>query len=371
MPVTDDPASNSTITIIIILAVIVGLLIVIIITGILIVVCWRIRKTKTFTPTEHEYSSVYATIDEMQEVLTQSNEAYSAALLARPRKSSDSVGYEVIDGEEDTYNIANSGESRGGRRTVRKESSSGHGVYEVIDEADITAGDRDIQTANQESSDHNSYEDMNKVASEDVDGESSDARTKDQVEQDPTQNEDYVSMKDEETTTENKLMIVKNENCASTSAKVGDELVINETEDYGKLAEMNLSTEIMFNEERAIETVQNEAYASNLAEVNLNVEMIDKELAIETVQNEAYASTLTTAKMAEASCEEIECMKSTKEVTYIYENVVVKPEDEVTSAKELPPYENVYKMTETAAHTGTSDTTQTMKSTGEKGSASS
>ncbi len=150
MPVTNDPASNSTITIIIIiLAVIVGLLIVIIITVILIVVCWRIRKTKTFTPTEHEYSSAYDTIDGMQEVSTKSNQAYSAARLARPRESSDSVGYELTDRKEHSH-ISNVGQ-----RTVRMESSC-DGVCEVMEDNPAS----DPQTAIPESSGHCMYENM-------------------------------------------------------------------------------------------------------------------------------------------------------------------------------------------------------------------
>ncbi len=214
----DSQTPSSTITIVIVLAVIVGLLIVIIIiTGILIGARWRIRKTKTFTPTEHEYSSAYATVEEMREVLTQSNEAYSAALLARPRESFDNAGYEVIDGEEYSY-IANSGESRGGRRTVRGESS-GHGAYEVIDKEDITAGsDRDPQTTNPESPDHEGYEDMNGTDKyEDMSG-----RT----------------------------------NIELTSEQVAIEMVI--------ASANSIATEIAETSSEEIETVKNDAYASAL-----------------------------------------------------------------------------------------------------------
>ncbi len=120
-----------------------------------------------------------------------------------PRESFDNVGYELIGGKEYSYIITNTGEGNGGQ--------SGYGVYEVIDEEDITAaGGRDPQTANQELSDHDSYEDMDGVESEKQDGESSNADS----EESSTQNEDYVSMKGEKATTEDveaELVLVKNE----------------------------------------------------------------------------------------------------------------------------------------------------------------
>ncbi len=181
---------------------------------------------------------------------------------------------------------------------------------------DITAagGERDPQTINSESPDHGSSEDM-EDESEDMGGGNSNPDEEDSG--DSRHNDGYVSMK-------------------------------------GAEAEFMIT--------------RNEAYASNTTEVNLNIEIFNEELAIETVQNEAYTSTLAAAKMAEASCEEyfVTNEASLTEKVTNYKNIVVKLEDEVTSARELPPYENVYSTKTTTARKGTYSM-QTLRSTGEKG----
>ena len=98
-------------------------------------------KTETSTPRVYDESYGYATIEEMLQVSTKFNQAYSAALH---KELINSGHYESVDGGE--FNNGDSGD----QQAVKRESID----HDVIGEEDITATcDGDPQ----ESHDHDGY----------------------------------------------------------------------------------------------------------------------------------------------------------------------------------------------------------------------
>ena len=209
----------------------------IIIIGILICACWMIRrKNISFTPSQPDENYAYATIEEMREVVTKSNQAYS---------SSHSTNHE---------GNVNQG--------MVKNESFDHGTYEVVDRDDLPYEDK----GDLNSHDHVEYEDMDIYEYVDRDEEVK----RDDSEQ--TQNEaDYVSMKGEEATScdgiqdaEADIVTVKNDAYAGTSGI--------------KMAETRADTI----------KVENDAYASTSG---IKMAETGADNSIVTVKNDAYTST--------------------------------------------------------------------------------
>lgn len=117
-----NEASNSTTLIVVILAA--GLLVlIVIIAGVVIVTCWRIWRTKTSTPPKGN------TIEEMTDVLTTINQAYSAAdIISGNPHSGD---YEIVDREEYS-SVTNIVQDNGGPLTANLDSFN-QDDYEIVD----------------------------------------------------------------------------------------------------------------------------------------------------------------------------------------------------------------------------------------------
>lgn len=265
-----NSTSNSTITIIIVLAVVIGLMLVLIlIVGILIAVYWR-RKVKTFVPPQLEETYGYATIEEMLEVLTKSNQAYAAANLARPRESFDNAGYEMIDKKEYSY-VTNRGDRR--PQMVKRGSTFDRDAYEVIDEEDVTGNDNsgaNLHTTERASIDHDEYVDMSGAKNSDNDN---------------TEGEEYVSMHGEDDTPHEDI-----QDPEQTTEEPEPAIGAVENEAYAGTVATKMEAKAIDEEpEPAIGTVQNEAYAGIIA-TKMEAKAIDE--GFEITENEAYASNI-------------------------------------------------------------------------------
>ncbi len=295
------------------------------------------KRTKAANPTEHDDNHTYATIEEIQEVVTRSRSAYSAV----------NCDYETIEGEE--YSYGKNSTKCSDYAVIDQDTTKKHKSDKALEraESDKIYKDNDlgntvivceaIQTVKSEAYAGTSAgvneEEIEPYAYVYVDGAAGIPAIIQGHEVAPCDDFDNTGIVSEA------IKTVRNEAYAGTSAE-------EEIETYAYIDKVVPPN--------AIKTVKNEAYAGTSAgiieeeiETYAYIDKVVPPNAIKTVKNEAYAST--SAGVIEISEEEIKTVKNDAyasncvEMTATYENTWRrKGSSSITPTKEMPPYVNSF-----------------------------